>query len=117
MKRSEGTAARRFRRQSHLLAPAIFVICASLACAACNRGQASAASDAPTYIPTATIKDLMQSIVDPSADIVWNSVTTVQSVEGTVDNAPKTDDDWAKVRHGAIALSEAANLLMMPGRH
>lgn len=59
----------------------------------------------------------MQSVVDPSADVVWLSVTTVQSVKGTVDTAPKTDEEWTKVRHGAIALTEAANLLMVPGRH
>jgi hypothetical protein len=86
--------------------------------AACRgQGSAQAAGAAPTYAPTATVKDLMQSIVDPSADLVWNSVTTVQSVEGTVDTAPKTDDDWSKVRHGAVALAEAANLLVVPGRH
>jgi hypothetical protein len=57
------------------------------------------------------------SIVDPSADVVWLSVTTVQSSKGTVDTAPKTDEEWKKVRQGAIALTEASNLLMMPGRH
>jgi hypothetical protein len=79
--------------------------------------QAAPAVDPPEYFPTATIKDLMQSVVDPSADVVWLSVTTVQSVKGTVETAPKTDEEWTKVRHGAIALTEAANLLMVPGRH
>jgi hypothetical protein len=59
----------------------------------------------------------MQSVVDPSADVVWLSVTTVQSTKGTVETAPKTDEEWTKVRHGAVALTEAANLLMVPGRH
>src|SRR5262245_18815843 len=72
---------------------------------------------APAYQPTATIKDIMMSIVDPNADVVWLSVTTVQSAKGTVDTAPKNDEEWKNVRKGAVALSEAANLLMMPGRH
>ena len=71
----------------------------------------------PVYAPTATIKDIMLSIVDPAADVVWLSVTTVQSSAGTVDTAPKNEEEWKKVRQGAIALTEAANLLMMPGRH
>lgn len=75
------------------------------------------AETAPTYQPTATIKDIMMSIVDPNADVVWLSVTTVQSSKGTVDTAPKNDEEWKNVRKGAVALSEAANLLMMPGRH
>jgi hypothetical protein len=88
------------------------------AAAACSRSEpAPAPSDAPQYEPAATIKDLMQSIVDPAADQVWNAVTTVQTAAGTVETVPKTDEDWLKVRHGAVGLSEAANLLIMPGRH
>jgi hypothetical protein len=71
----------------------------------------------PEYAPTATIKDLMLSIVDPSADVVWLSVTSVQSAEGLKETVPTNDDEWTRVRQGAIALTEAANLLMMPGRH
>jgi hypothetical protein len=71
----------------------------------------------PHYAPTATIKEIMLSIVDPSADVVWLAVTTVQSSAGTVDTTPKNDEEWQKVRQGAVALTEAANLLMMPGRH
>jgi len=86
--------------------------------ASCNKSQpATAESGAPPYEPAATVKDLMQSIVDPSADAVWLSVTTVQSAAGTVETSPKTPEDWLKVRHGAVGLSEGANLLMMPGRH
>ena len=44
-------------------------------------------------------------------------MTTVQTAKGTIDTVPKTAEDWLKVRHGAVGLSEAANLLMMPGRH
>ncbi len=40
----------------------------------------------------------MMSIVDPNADVVWLSVTTVQSSQGTVDTAPKNDEEWKKVR-------------------
>src|ERR1700752_1996165 len=76
-----------------------------------------AAPETPVYQPTATIKDIMMSIVDPNADVVWLSVTTVQSAKGTVDTAPRTEEEWKNVRKGAVALSEAANLLMMPGRH
>jgi hypothetical protein len=67
-------------------------------------------------MPTATIKDLMEAIVDPSADVVWDSVATI--VGGTTeDRKPSTDAEWAQVRQGAIRLVEASNLLLMPGRH
>jgi hypothetical protein len=100
------------------LVPALAALC--ITAAACGKSEpapAATASDAPQYQPTATVKDLMQSIVDPSADLVWNAVTTVQTAKGTVDKAPQTPEEWLKVRHGAVGLSEGANLLMMPGRH
>jgi hypothetical protein len=76
--------------------------------------------DAPSqvlYAPTATIKDLMDAIVDPSADDVWNAVSTTVDSGGITEKVPRTEQDWAEVRHGAIRLVEGANLLMMPGRH
>jgi hypothetical protein len=91
--------------------------------AACQKpAETTAAAPAPAltppeYVPTATVKDLMQSVVDPNADVVWLAVTTVQSAKGTVETKPTTDEEWTKVRHGAIALTEASNLLMVPGRH
>jgi hypothetical protein len=93
-----------------------------LTVSACQQSAAPAAAPVPepaqpTYQPSATIKDIMLSIVDPNADVVWLSVTTVQSSKGTVDTAPKSDEEWKNVRKGAVALAEAANLLMMPGRH
>ncbi len=91
--------------------------------AACQKpAETTAAAPAPAaappeYFPTATVKDLMQSVVDPNADVVWLAVTTVQSAKGTTETRPKNDEEWKKVRHGAVALTEAANLLMVPGRH
>jgi hypothetical protein len=87
------------------------------ACQSKSESSTPATPPPPEYMPTATVKDIMLSIIDPNADVVWLSVTTVQSAKGTEENAPKTDEDWAKVRHGAITLIEAANLLMIPGRH
>jgi hypothetical protein len=70
----------------------------------------------PEYSPTASIRDIMQSIVDPSADVVWQAVqaSVAQTIE---EKAPRTDEEWTNVRHGAIRLIEATNLLIMPGRH
>ncbi len=68
------------------------------------------------YEAVATIKDIMDSMVDPIADVLWESVATLVTSKGTEDRAPKTDEDWLKVRRGAITLLEATNLLRMPGR-
>lgn len=102
-------------RVAALVAAAAVVIVAG--CQKQAEPQAAAPSAEPNYIATATIKDLMQSVVDTSADVVWLAVTAESTAKGIVEHKPQTDDDWLKVRHGAIALMEASNLLKIPGRH
>jgi hypothetical protein len=58
----------------------------------------------------------MDSIVDPNADYLWDSVSTESNAKGVTTKAPKSDDDWIDERHHAIALMEATNLIQMPGR-
>src|SRR2546425_3291913 len=69
------------------------------------------------YRPTATVKDIMDSIVDPSADALWDSVGTTISAAGTEQRAPHTDEEWANLRRRTVQLIEATNLLLIPGRH
>ena len=63
-----------------------------------------------------TVKEIMEGIVDPSADVVWESVATNITAAGVEEKAPKTDDEWAVVQHSALMLAEAVNLLKMKGR-
>ena len=58
----------------------------------------------------------MNSVIDPSVDVVWNSVGTDIDHKGMKDRAPTTDEDWAEVRRHALIVSEAANLLLMHDR-
>jgi hypothetical protein len=69
------------------------------------------------YRPTTTIRDLMDGVVDPAADTIWNSVSTTITKKDTEEKAPHTDEEWATVRRSAIVLLEASNLLQIPGRH
>ena len=68
------------------------------------------------YRLTATIPDLMDGIIDPAADVLWDSVAYIATPKGVEDRQPRTDDEWKTVRNSAITLIEAANLLSMPGR-
>ena len=71
---------------------------------------------AVAYRPDASIQELMLAAVDYNADILWESVAVISSEKGTEERQPRTDEEWATVRNHAIALMEATNLLMMPGR-
>jgi hypothetical protein len=84
---------------------------------AARRGEATQPmQSAQQYRLTATIQDLMDGIIDPSADVLWDSVAYIATTKGIEDRQPRTDDEWKTVRNSAITLIEAANLLSMPGR-
>jgi hypothetical protein len=87
----------------------------SLVIAGCNAEQPKAPA-APQYTTTATIKDIMDSIVDPNADILWGAVSTTFTAKGVIQKAPHTDEEWEDLRHHAIELVEATNLLLIPNR-
>jgi hypothetical protein len=69
----------------------------------------------PTAV-VASVKQLMNGIIDPAADVVFGSVSTIITAEGTEERAPRTDEEWETVGNSAVALAESANLLMMDGR-
>src|SRR5262249_48701695 len=85
--------------------------------------QPTAASAAPATLVAggngkvyATIKDLMESIIDPSADVLWEAVGTVIDKDGTHESSPKTQEEWLNLRHAAVRIIEGSNLLLMRGR-
>jgi hypothetical protein len=71
---------------------------------------------APPFRPVADVKQLMNSVVDPAADVVWESVGTIVSAQGTEELAPKTDEEWAAVLNSAYVIAESGNLMMMGNR-
>jgi len=75
------------------------------------------AEPAAPYAPTSTMRELMQSIVDPSADFMWDSFAIIITAKGEEHKMPRTDEEWAQVRYRGVALVEATNLLLIPGRH
>ena len=70
----------------------------------------------PPYRPVASIREVMNSVIDPAVDVVWNAVGSDIEHGRVTDRTPKTDEDWAEVRRHALVVSEAPNLLMMHNR-
>jgi hypothetical protein len=82
--------------------------------AACRQAAPpAAASPDAAFRPTATVQDLMDSMVDPNADVLWESVATIVNAKGIDERQPRTDEEWAAVRRAAITLLEATNLLLI----
>ena len=84
-----------------------------LASSACSKPAAAPAAAPPDLKPVVTIKELMENIIDPIADNVFDAVATDVGLKGVVETKPTTDEDWAKVRIGAVTLAEGSNLLKM----
>jgi hypothetical protein len=65
---------------------------------------------------TATIRELMRSMIDPSANVLWNSVASSSQIGRSEQRSPKTPDEWHRLRRHANTLHRASTLLLVPGR-
>lgn len=64
-----------------------------------------------------TIRDVMNTLIDPNADVIWEAVGFEASLEnGIVESKPESDEEWDALRKNVIAMVEGANSLMIPGR-
>src|SRR3954471_14984808 len=95
-------------------AAVLLVAASAISLAQCNR--APAAASAPDYALIGTVHDIMEGIVDPSSDVLFDAVATDITAAGVNEKRPQTDEEWQKVESNALMLAEAANLLKMPGR-
>jgi hypothetical protein len=82
---------------------------------ACS-SKAPSPPQAPDLLRLATIKDIMDSMVEPSGDFVFESVQEIADEQGITEKAPKTDREWENVRHHLFVLLEAPNLMTMGDR-
>jgi hypothetical protein len=107
------------------MACAIVLVVAS---SACQKTETAALAPTPPTPPApaaplsspfeikASIQELMDAIIDPSADALWDSVSITTTTKGTVFHQPHTDEEWQEARRRAMALIEGTNLLVMDGR-
>ena len=82
------------------------------------REAVAAAPDAEANrVVHTSIKEVMQAIVDPSADVLWGAVgTIVDNENGIQELRPKTEEEWSNLRNAAIRILEGGNLLTLRGR-
>jgi hypothetical protein len=66
--------------------------------------------------PVATVKQIMNGIVGPAANRVFDSVQFIVTAAGTESIAPKNDQEWEALGNDAAALIESGNLILMDGR-
>ncbi len=64
--------------------------------------------------PVVSVKELMANMIDPAGDSVFDAVWWDVTPKGVVEISPKTDEDWDKVKTGAVTLAEGIYLLKVP---
>ena len=69
-----------------------------------------------SFHPVASVKELMNWVIDPNTDVIWGAVGTIVTAEGKEEIRPVTDEQWSAIRNSAITVAESGNLLLMKGR-
>jgi len=110
--------------RGRLIAWAGLVFVAALASQQCSSKPAAtstAASPAAPSLdsslaPTLSVKELMEHIIDPTSDWIFDAAVIDISRKGITETKPLSDDDWLKVERGGYVLAESTNLLKIPRR-
>ena len=55
----------------------------------------------------------MEEVLEPAANVYWESVATVTDRSGTHERAPRSPEEWVAVRNAATVVAESGNLLML----
>lgn len=97
--------------------PILLLIIALCSCRSEMPASSSApAPAAPQFQEVADVKQLMNWIMEPSADLVWESVGTIITEAGEQNLRPETDEQWTAIRNAAAVVAESGNLLLTPAR-
>jgi hypothetical protein len=65
--------------------------------------------------PSMTVKDIMDTQVDPSGDFLFESVQEISDEKGVRRKAPASDAEWQEVRRHLTVLDDAARTLAAGG--
>ena len=102
-----------------LVVLAVALVCAgAIACSSSRSSTPPPAAQtpqtAPVMKPVVSVKELMRFTIDPLADNIFDAVTWDITKKGIAETKPTTEEDWEKVKIGAVTLAEAIYLLKVP---
>jgi len=90
--------------------------CSSKPAATTTAATPAAPSLDSSLAPTLSVKELMEHIIDPTSDWIFDAAVIDISKKGVTETKPLSDDDWLKVERGGYVLAESSNLLKIPRR-
>jgi len=101
-----------------LVSVALFIsgIAFIIASARGERSVAPVHADVPAAPPVATIKQIMNAIVLPNANVIYGAVGTTITGTKVEETVPRNDKEWAAVGDSAAAIVESGNMLLVGDR-
>src|SRR5262249_37609309 len=64
--------------------------------------------------PIVSVKELMRDMLDPASDFIFDAVKVEFTKKGTIETKPHTEEDWERIRFGAVTIAEGVYLLKIP---
>ena len=107
-------------QRARLFAVAIVLFAAALASSECSAPapapppKSGAAPLLGDLTPVVSVKELMEHMIDPVSDNIFDAVWWDNTAKGLVEHKPTTDEDWEKIRIGAVTIAEGIDLLKVP---
>jgi len=76
--------------------------------------EAATATVASDLKPIFSVKELMENIIDPQSDFIFDAVAVDIGAHGVVETKPTSDEDWLRVQRATVLLAESTILLKIP---
>jgi hypothetical protein len=83
-------------------------------CGLADSGSGQAVDGRAPYIKAHSLQQLMDTVMEPDAQIFWRSSGAVNDVGGSRDLTPTTAEGWAAAQSAAATVAETGNLLLTP---
>lgn len=102
---------------SILLVGAVVTSCSESASTTTASAPSADQSVIQSYNTSLGIREFMSLIVDPAADVLWDSAGWINDIQtGYEELYPTTDAGWETARQQSAMLIEIGNMLALPGR-
>ncbi len=107
------------KTQLSLIVKSSLLLLGSLTLVNCSAPEESDSASVATdtaYNTSLDVKEIMNLVLEPASDILWDSGGWVVDASGYEELYPTTDDGWDYVRAQAAVVVESGNMLALPGR-
>lgn len=99
-----------------LALPMALSVLATLGACSTEEEDASQETTAAVYNTSLNMQELMNYVLEPAADVLWDSGGWVLDASGYEELYPTTEEGWEFVRAQAAVVVETGNMLALPGR-